>query len=36
MNDIRMIEVLISCNKYELDEFINSFEMYKQIKRLKI
>ena len=36
MNDIRMIEVLISCNKYELDEFIKSFEMYKQIKRLKI
>ena len=36
MNDIRMIEVLISSNKYNLDEFIKSFEMYKQIKRLKI
>ena len=36
MNDIRMIEVLVSSNKYNLDEFIKSFKMYKQIKRLKI
>ena len=36
MNDIRMIEVLVSNNKYNLDEFIKSFEMYKEINRLKI